>query len=143
MKIIFITGASKGFGRSLALQFAHSYSQEEVHFYLSARNATELEALRDEIVHKSPKNHHVHLSVVDLGDVSHLSDTVTKLMSDSNSWAQADDLLFISNAGSLGNLAPIGSSSFRPENIASAIDLNVTSYCYLTSEFIRRSVLRL
>lgn len=105
---------------------------------MSARNATELETLRDEIVHKSPKNHHVHLSVVDLGDVSHLSDTVTKLMSDSDSWAQADDLLFISNAGSLGNLAPIGSSSFRPENIASSIDLNVTSYCYLTSEFVRR-----
>jgi short-subunit dehydrogenase len=82
----------------------------------------------------------ISLVTADLSDVSAL-ETAARELFDSHGFLNdegVEEIIFINNAGSLGDLAPIGSDSISISSISEAINLNVTSFSYLTSEFIKR-----
>lgn len=141
-KLIIITGASRGFGRSVAKAFARKVSaSSNIHLVLSARSREDLEQTRLLILNEIEATNAVDITLLtsDLADVDKMGESAAQLFDISNFPSRKyEETIFINNAGSLGLLAPIGSSSMSSSACISAFNLNITSACYLTSEFVRR-----
>ena len=140
---IIISGASRGFGKAMALRFA-KIIQSPVHFSLAGRSSEELAMTATEITAmRAGKETICDVSVVDLADIQKLP-TVSESMFKSfelltSSGCVYSKIIFVNNAGSLGPLTPIGTGTGTDLlQIDKAIDLNVTSYIFTTSEFMRK-----
>lgn len=140
---ICITGASRGFGKALALRFA-KIVESPVHFSLSGLSRADLEDTKKEIMAiRSDKETKCDITPADLSDISQLrsiSDSLLtnfdELPSSGNAYSK---VVYINNAGSLGPLDHIGAEVCSDvSKIAGAINLNVTASCFLTSEVMRK-----
>lgn len=147
--LIVITGASKGFGKEIAIAFTKEV-KEPLHFILSGRNQQELSDTKNEICNLQ-KNLAVpvtcNLVIGDITDINKL-DCLAEALFGNNSLSvccnetQVNNnfvsATFVNNAGSLGPLRPVGSTHSSLLHIHDAINLNVTGCIYLTNEFIKR-----
>lgn len=140
---VIITGASKGFGRAVAKTVARG-SEYDVHFVLSGRDQTELDEARSELFEIRQNQKRAVTCDIIVGDLSNLvqlekiADSLfgpTCLYKDASN---IQSITFFNNAGSLGTLCPVGSSSNNIVDMSAAVNLNVTACTYLTSEFVRR-----
>jgi short-subunit dehydrogenase len=138
-KLVVITGASGGLGRAIALAYVRNYSARNIHFVLSGRRIEELQITENEIhaLRNKPETTLCTIAVANLAETGSLAlyggDLFDRISSNSYS-----DATFINNAGSLGPLCPIGHDMHTAEAFTQVFNLNVTSSCYLTSEFVRR-----
>jgi len=164
--LLFITGASRGIGQACAIACVQSISKSDsfpLVLYLIARSKDGLQktaALVKQAIetNKSKQEEeqrvHVFQRVVDLSNVTTLDDKMTeifhemkcrnnnstddKVSSTGHDGVGYERAIFINNAGSLG---PVGCSSTELtkslDNLRKAIDLNVTSSIWLSSNFIK------
>lgn len=143
--LIIITGASRGFGRAVALSYAKLYSDvgEHVHYVLTSRKVQDLQITKEDILEARkgcPVTTSFSLIEGDMGDVDKLEVLAKHLFSEVDSVdsiaTQYKSIIFISNAGVLGPLSYVGTHDLV--DINSAISLNITGGTFLTSEFVRR-----
>ena len=78
-KLIIVTGASRGIGRSIALEFGRFYSDDVIEFILLARDSVKLNEVKKEIEETS--NHKATPLVLDFGIVQETDDYVSKFKS--------------------------------------------------------------
>ncbi len=136
---IVITGASRGFGRSIAISSAKAV-QVPCHFVLSGTNEEELRNTERLLLHArnegAPAS--VDIVVADLSRTSHLGEIAVNLFDKLNTVENLNSVIFYNNAGSLGPLSPVGADVQSLEATSTAFNINVTAACYLTSELMRR-----
>lgn len=142
MKAIIITGASKGFGRAVAIACAKQF-QSPLYFVLNGRDEGDL--LDTKRMIESNRNSsaltYSDIVVSDLAQINSLDSVMPQLFDFSNKeGVEFEEVYFFNNAGSLGTLATIGSDAHNILDISTAINLNVTSSCYLTQELMKRYV---
>ncbi|KPP67145.1 Sepiapterin reductase-like [Scleropages formosus] len=126
-----VTGASKGYGRSLALQIAHLLLPRSV-LLLVARSADMLQALQVDLV---PIVEQAGLLVrcvpTDLGLKAGI-DTTVRVAKESAA-ADTDHVLLINNAASLGDVSRFAISFCDPAEVDAYLSLNVSSALSLTA----------
>ena len=120
-KIIMITGASRGIGRSVALNCAQAGAE----VIITGRTMGALEELDDEISSIGRKATIVELDQTDTAAMARLGQAVAAR------WGRLDG--FVANAGQLGQMAPM--PHIDPEIFEKTIMVNLTSVWYQIAAF--------
>ena len=120
-KIILITGASRGIGRSVALNCAQAGAE----VIITGRTMGALEELDDEISKIGGKATIVELDQADTGAMARLGQAIAAR------WGRLDG--FVANAGQLGQMAPM--PHIDPEIFEKTIMVNLTSVWYQIAAF--------
>lgn len=122
-KTVFITGATRGIGRSCAI----AYAEKGANLVLTARSSDLLDNLKEELVRKYGIK--VHTITLDVSCANEVKKAIENLPT---SFKEID--ILINNAGlALGMDKAYESSS---EDIATVIDTNVKGLIYVTSEIV-------
>lgn len=135
-RLVVISGASRGYGRACASAFSKVAGQ--LHFILLGRDNNELEVTKSLL----DERHCIDIHVSDLSLLSQLNEIAEDIFSkpfEKYSQRVYDRVIFINNSGSLGPLKDI-SKGMDILEFSTAINLNVTSACFLTSEIVKRFV---
>ena len=141
----FITGASRGFGRSAAIALGVKFGKDLSEIVLFGRDSTELEETRRLVLAESPSTQILIAPSLDLANLDDIENAFSKAadMIQRNSQVEALDeikpknrLILINNAGNGNPIANLQDLTDLP-SIRSAIDLNVTSCIWITSVFLR------
>lgn len=122
-KTIFITGATKGIGRSCAL----AYAEKGSNLILTARSSDLLDSLKEELIRKYGIR--VHTLVI---DVRNSKDVENKVKSLPESFKKID--ILINNAGLALGLDKAYLAS--PTDIDTVIDTNIKGMLYVTSAIV-------
>jgi len=139
MKGVVITGASRGFGRAIAISYAKR-STSPLHIVLNGRTKADLEETKF-LIENERRSIQTIITIVDadLCKIHSLNDVASRLFDGFGSNSSLfDEVVLIHNAGSLGPLIEIGSTESRYEQLSTAADFNISSFMILSSEFIRR-----
>ncbi|MCQ8212508.1 SDR family NAD(P)-dependent oxidoreductase [Cetobacterium somerae] len=122
-KTVFITGATKGIGRSCAL----AYAEKGANLILTARSSDLLDSLKEEVVRKYGVR--VYTLVI---DVRNSKDVETKVNLLPESFKKID--ILINNAGLALGLDKVYLAS--PSDIDTVIDTNIKGMLYITSAIV-------
>ena len=120
-KVILITGASRGIGRSVALNCAKAGAE----VIITGRTMGALEELDDEISNTDGKATIVELDQTDTAAMARLAQAIA------TRWGRLDG--FVANAGQLGQMAPM--PHIDPEIFEKTIMVNLTSIWYQIAAF--------
>lgn len=120
-KVILVTGASRGIGRSLALNCAQAGAE----VIITGRTMGALEELDDEISKIGGKASIVELDQTDTAAMARLGQIIA------SRWGRLDG--FVANAGQLGQMAPM--PHIDPEVFEKTIMVNLTSIWYQIAAF--------
>ena len=120
-KVILITGASRGIGRTVALNCAQAGAE----VIITGRTTGALEDLDDEISKNGGQATIVELDQADTAAMARLGQAVAKR------WGRLDG--FVANAGQLGQMAPM--PHIDPEIFEKTIMVNLTSVWYQIAAF--------
>lgn len=136
--LVIITGASRGYGRSLAVSFARRL-KKPLHLVLAARSAADLEETRALVLAaRAERETTCDLVALDCtGDSYSLVTACDQMFKDSGS-DKYTDVIFVSNAGVLGQLGTIGSNEISVELLESAYKVNLLSPSFMMSEFVKK-----
>ena len=139
--LVVVSGASKGFGRALAVAWVRQ-TRTPLYVRLVGRDEVGLQetkrALEEEAV--GGRSLVVETLMLDLGAVGALTNAASALFSlPANSPGAIFKVVFYNNAGTLGPLAGVGCySGDTLQELTAAINLNVTSSCFLTADLLQR-----
>ena len=122
-KTIFITGATKGIGRSCAL----AYAEKGANLILTARSSDLLDSLKEELIRKYGIR--VHTLVIDVRNSKDVEDKVKSLP---ESFKKID--ILINNAGLALGLDKVYLAS--PTDIDTVIDTNIKGTLYVTRDMV-------
>lgn len=122
-KTVFITGATKGIGRSCAL----AYAEKGANLILTARSSDLLDSLKEELIRKYGIK--VHTLVIDVRNSKDIEDKVKTLP---ESFKKID--ILINNAGLALGLDKAYLAS--PTDIDTVIDTNIKGMLYITSAIV-------
>ena len=122
-KTVFITGATKGIGRSCAL----AYAEKGANLILTARSSDLLDSLKEEVIRKYGVR--VYTLVI---DVRNSKDIETKVNLLPESFKKID--ILINNAGLALGLDKVYLAS--PSDIDTVIDTNIKGMLYITSAIV-------
>jgi sepiapterin reductase len=149
--LLVVTGASRGLGRAIAKAFCSERLIDfqpfhEVRAFLVARSQTGLQETEDLMLQqasgrkKGPKlNVNCSQHVIDLGNLDTLDSNLDDLLTEmAKEVLDADHVVFINNAGSLGHLGPCAESPSLADMRAN-VDLNITSALWTSVCFARFS----
>jgi len=134
-----ITGASKGLGRCMAVEFGAQFPLGSV-MVLIARDAVKLEETK-QMVKDVSSSIDVHCVAMDLGQQNedNFSNLLSKLLCDMQSSAQDyDQALIVHNAASLGPVNKNFTELGNWKEVSEYFDLNLTSVVTLNSAFLRQ-----
>lgn len=145
---MFVTGASRGFGRSIAVELARGLATQGVAptFALLARDGSGLVETSD-AVRSAAEGCAVVSQSIDLSDMGtvhrEFNAAIAAVQALNDASHRFDVAILVNNAGSLGPLVPVdrlavagGAASGSLAALKAAIDLNVTSVVWLTSLFL-------
>lgn len=143
LSLLVVTGASRGLGRHIALQLVEQL--QPTHVLLLARSVAGLEetaaALR--VVPGPVSQPQIRVLSTDLAAACAASSGCAALWEEICSslsitgvsdWKQFSRIVLVHNAGSLGALKPV--SALLPAEMLSATHLNLTSFMFLTAQFL-------
>lgn len=141
--VIVITGASRGFGRALAIMAARSFnpsSDFDVMLVLVARSTEGLEEtarlVRDQ-TGVPGNNFQVSCHAMDLGDLKQLDENIDQLIQEfDRQGCTTRKIIFIQNAGTIGFLGPCRNSPSL-KDLQSNVDLNITSCLWISARLTR------
>ncbi|KAK2899214.1 hypothetical protein QQF64_031252 [Cirrhinus molitorella] len=129
--VCIITGASKGYGRTLALQMSRLLKPRSV-LMLVARTADQLNQLKEDVITLYGHNKlDVRCVQADLEKKEGVEKTVQAVKETSVS--EMDHLLLINNAASLGDVSRFALTFTDPSEVNRYLSLNVSSALSLTS----------
>jgi sepiapterin reductase len=149
--LLVVTGASRGLGRAIAKAFCNEQiigfggTFHEVRAFLVARSQTGLQETEDLMLQQASdsvrKGRKLKVDcsqhVIDLGDLDTLDSNLDELFKDIvKDVPDADHVVFINNAGSLGHLGPCAESPSLAAMRAN-VDLNITSALWTSVRFAR------
>jgi sepiapterin reductase len=142
MKLLIVTGASRGLGRSIALAFVKQLcsstptEQETWKICLLARDQAALQVTQQFIHEALPSNQNITVNChgIDLGQIDDLSDRIESFLAELSS-ESVSELYFINNAGSLGPIGPCRNTNLQ--TMQSNFDFNITSACWLSARFVQ------
>ena len=141
--LLVITGASRGLGRAIALEFCrgnNDNSLDTLDVILISRNEQLLRQTRFELQQANANNSNVRLCVLDLGDLKDLEARVeAQIINEMNELQQKKQyhhFVFINNAGSIGHIGPAIQTPSLTQ-MQQNIDLNVTSACWLSARMAK------
>jgi len=128
---VIITGASKGFGRAIALTIAKELLNP-LHFILTSRKLSDLTKIKEEILAiRNTNNTIIDLYEYDLNDFSNISVLSDNLFN--KSFVNYNKLYFFNNAGSLGPLRVID-DKLTVNEINETFNININSSLYLSAQ---------
>lgn len=143
--LVIVTGASKGYGRAVSLEFAKTVAnnlflvlhgtdqsglQQTSEMVYAARAGSASRTFTRFVNADLSAIQNLELYAKDIFDVDAFSST---------DQASIESITFLNNAGSLGPLAPVGTDVHRDAvSYTKAFNVNVTACCFLTSELISR-----
>ncbi|KAG2516526.1 hypothetical protein JM18_007542 [Phytophthora kernoviae] len=147
---VLVTGASRGFGRCLTLDFVRQLKDQDVDLHLWARSEGELketerlaraewevQASTDSTASNTTSRRELRcfLQSVDLSNPVDYSLKVDQVLLQLT--AQSYDQVFlVHNAGSLGQLGLVQECASSPTELAQYLELNVTSVLWLNKRFL-------
>ncbi|XP_077334204.1 sepiapterin reductase-like [Lithobates pipiens] len=129
-----ITGASGGFGRSLAWELCPRAAPGSA-LLLVARTEQALHVLAEELTLQYP-DMEVRWVAADLGTADGVKKTV-KVAQELNGWDAAQRILLINNAGSLGDISKSFLDFTDPLEVDRYFSFNVSSVMCLTSSLLK------
>ena len=131
--LLIVTGASKGFGRALCVEFAKSILSS-INCVLVCRSQDDMEATVSEMqsVREEGQDLSYEIIVGDLEDADSIANLATQLFRRSYDYTK---IIYVNNAGSLGPLGRID-SGFDIGLFSRSIQLNITSPCILLSRLL-------
>jgi sepiapterin reductase len=133
MSLIFITGASRGYGQRLALSFNRQFPQST--FVLFARSMDGLNKTKELLHSEQPKPKSVLCYELDLGKLKTIEQTFQSSVSEVSSLSQTfDRSILLNNSGSLGEINLIQDLS-DIDVVNAAITSNVTGQLWLSKCF--------
>lgn len=136
---VLITGASRGFGRCLAIDFARELAKDDLDLILWARQEPGLQETRRLVqdslaASKNSGEIHLHLQAVDLSDSSDYAPKLESLLTQLSS-SHYDRVLLVHNAGALGRLG-FAQECPPPAELATHWELNLTSVVWINKRFL-------
>ena len=142
--LLIVTGASRGLGRAIGVAFASSPSTKRLFCLLVARSENGLEetaSLMREAAAAAENNSKLDIScmVADLSDMDTLEKKVEDVFQRATKEGSCtyDRAILINNAGSLGCLGKCSEMSSLAD-LKKAVDFNVTSSSWVSSQFVRK-----
>lgn len=126
--VIVITGASRGFGRALAIVASESYNGN-CSLVLVARSMEGLEETASLILKKEQCSCHA----MDLGDLDQLDTNIEALLKELQAYSK---IIFVQNAGTIGHLGRCRDSPDLKEMQVN-VNLNITSTLWLSSRITK------
>ena len=144
--LLIVTGASRGLGRAIGVAFASSPSTKHLCCLLVARSESGLEEtaslMREAAAAAAAANNSkldISCMVADLSDMDTLEKKVEDMFQRVTKPGSSmyDRAILINNAGSLGYLGKCSELSSLT-NLKKAIDFNVTSSSWISSQFVRK-----
>lgn len=138
--LVVVTGASRGIGRSIAIEFVKSGTLRNLELCLIGRNREGLLQTQGLVETYTSNDQHVKSTThsIDLSDLEHLETNIQSAFHPLNRTQKEryTRAILINNAGSLGH---VGASSCLPSPMAlkESVDLNFTSSVWLSSYFYR------
>ncbi|CAK4337554.1 unnamed protein product [Aphanomyces euteiches] len=140
MSLVLVTGASRGFGRALALAFTEELSaanEGDLYLHLWSRDTAGLAATTEAIqaTWKSQDQAlHATQTAVDLSDQRAYCDTINNFLSDIAKLS-LKRIVIVHNAGSLGEVGRIANVS-SPQANQKHMELNVNSVLWFNKRFL-------
>jgi len=151
-RVVLITGASKGYGRALAMAFSAEAekSRRTTELLLVARDSVGLEQTAQALHGFASRAPHVclHMDLASADAVMQQTGQLLEMLSEAlvrvsrqqpeqtRAAELGPELIVIHNAGSLGQLAYC--QSIRGEEVKSSTELNVTSFMLLNNAILQR-----
>lgn len=137
-RVVLLTGASRGYGRALAVALAAEAvaAGRPTHLVLVARDEAGLRETARVATGSGVSHHCVALDLADPGQLPQLLEPVLGHLEAEISHGGPSELLILHNAGSLGPL--LYCRDISALDTQRAIDLNVTSFAVLNNAVLRR-----
>ncbi|CAI5722215.1 unnamed protein product [Hyaloperonospora brassicae] len=137
---VLVTGASRGFGRCLALDFVRFFSARDLDLHLWARSEQDLEDTKRmahcEWAQASASNElRCFVQSVDLSDPIDYTAKIDQVLS-TFATEKYSQVFLVHNAGSLGQLGFVQESVSSPIEVQQYWELNVTSVMWLNKRFL-------
>ncbi|KUF89482.1 Sepiapterin reductase [Phytophthora nicotianae] len=137
---VLVTGASRGFGRCLALDFARELVSSDLDLFLWARDENGLKETsrlvreaRDSL--QQAEDLHIFIQPVDLRDSADYTKKLDDLLAQLTTAAPYDRVFLVHNAGALGGLG-FAQECPSPSEMARHFELNVTSVMWLNKRIL-------
>jgi sepiapterin reductase len=146
--LLVVSGASRGLGRAIAKVFCCDrptpiQEANEIRAFLVARSQSGLQETEDLILQQASGRDDCDVKVdcsqhvIDLGDLDTLDINLDEIFTEMVKHVpDADHIIFINNAASLGHLGPCVESPSLPDMRAN-VDLNITSALWTSTRFAR------
>ena len=130
--VVFITGASRGYGSQLSKTFAQNLAENSL-LVLTGRNTEKLDEVCKQIVDLIENKVQVQSFFCDLSDSSSIDAFFGKIHCDLSQFKSA---VLINNAGTLGDVS-LQVDQYEYSDMKQYIDINVTNTLYFTTKYLK------